>query len=127
VTALYRFTGVELPNLGPRTVWTTDRESAKWLAVWQAAGVDLPASRVYHAEVPMDALSQLDVSDALRRIRDGSLDANGLLATAERRAPSGCRWLQLADRGRPWKGAILYLGDEPVPARPASPSRSDAN
>ena len=127
MTALYRFTDVELPNLGPRTVWTTERESAKWLAVWQAAGVDIPASRVYYAEVPLDDLSQIDVSDLFRRIRNGSLDANGLLATTERRAPIGCRWMQFADRGRPWKGAILYLGDEPVPARPASPSHPVAN
>ena len=117
-------TGVESPDFGRRTLWTMHPERAEWLAAWEAAGRDLPASRVYHVEITMgDDLSELDVSDALQGIRAGRLDANGLLGWAESRAPDGCLWVQFADHGRSWTGAILYLGDEPLPARPMARSQ----
>ena len=114
MTVLYRATGVERPDLGRLTFWTTDPESAEWLATW--AGESLP-SRVYRTrEIIVDPVEALDVSPF---VRDGRIDANDLLTSAERRVHPGCRWVQFEDHGRLWKGAMLYLGDEPVPASPA--------
>jgi hypothetical protein len=118
VTDLYRLDSVEKPDFGRDTVWTTDPESAEWLARWQAVAADLPASRIYQAEVVIgDDECSFEVSDA---VPGGSRDAKGLVASAARTAArEGYRWVQFRDGGRPWYEAILYLGDEPVPARPA--------
>jgi len=97
-----------------------DRDQADWLATWEAvsepAPSDVPARRVYQAEDPIEDDSELPITDVLPLIANRSLDANGLRAHAERRAPLGCRWVKFMDHDRSWRGAALYLGDEPIRA-----------
>ncbi len=88
---------------------------------WETAGGNLPASQLYQTAdiVLKDLGAEFDVSPF---IRDGRIDGDELLTHAERRAPRGSVWVQFTDHGHFWKGAILYLGDEPVPARPTGRS-----
>jgi hypothetical protein len=114
---VYRFDSIDSPDFGTGTVWTTQPENAKWLADWHG-GADPSTSQLYRADVIIgDDVVTFEVSDA---IPNGWPDASGLVVSAARTASrSGYRWVRFTDQERPWRGAMLYLGDELVPAYPA--------
>ena len=121
MTVLYRSTR-EDPPFGPGSFWTTQRDSVIWLAAWEAqseAGTsELPAPRVYQAVVTMgDELSEIDVSELLPLMADRALDAHTLREHTEMRVSDGCEWMHFTDHGESWKGAMLYLGGEPIAVR----------
>jgi hypothetical protein len=117
---LYRGDPAEPPQFGRRTFWTTRKDSAEYLAQLEAATPTLPPPRVYWADVTIgDDVVEQAIDDLLRLVRDKpnalQLLRDGLLGTA---AHAGRQWMQLTADGRSWKGAMIYLGDEPVTARP---------
>jgi len=117
VTPIYHFASVESPDHGHGTLWTTDRDSAKSLADWQR--LDLADCQRYRADVTLDSEDSCDISSLLDLLNSPSADVAGLLSMVERGARAGARWVQLLDRtGGQWEEALLYLGDEQIPARP---------
>ncbi len=123
---LYRGDPAEPPQFGRRTFWTTHKESAEYLAQLEAATPTLPPPHIYRADVTIgDDVVPRDIDHLLRLARDKPMrDAlpllrDGLLGTAEH---AGRQWTQLMADGRSWKGAMIYLGDEPVPAQLAPKS-----
>jgi hypothetical protein len=119
MTVLYRGDPAEPPQFGSRTFWTTRKDSAEYLAQLEAATPTLPPPRVYWADLTIgDDVVEQAIDDLLRLVRDKpnalQLLRDGLLGTA---AHAGRQWMQLTDDGRSWKGAMIYMGDEPVPAQ----------
>lgn len=126
VTVIYRSTQDE-PPFGRGNFWTMWPASAEFVAEVEAGTPNLPAQSLYHYEVVVgDRAAEQSVDDllpllegtskgnALPRLRDA------LLERGEKLAASGYAWVQFTDHGRSWHGAMLYLGDERIPARPAS-------
>ena len=56
--------------------------------------------------------------DEIQRLYGRSLRPEDVIAWANRDAGEGCSWVQFTYRGDTWKGAMLYLGDEPLAAQP---------
>jgi hypothetical protein len=124
VTILYRSAPSESPRFGRGTFWTMHRDKADWLSQVEAETPNVPAHPLYEADVVMrDDLGEQQVDDvlpflegvpmgeALPRLRDT------LLERGERSAADGYRWVQYIRLDRSWRGAMLYLGDDPIPAQ----------
>jgi hypothetical protein len=122
VTLLYRYASGEQPDFGRRTLWTMHADDAEWLARFEAwdAPTPSPPGRLYSCEVTMgDDIRERDVSDEVRRVSDRSTTLEEFLDWLEFNPTKGYHWVQLVDhQGHMWRGAVLYLGDEPLPARP---------
>ena len=131
VTVIFRRALVGSPRsaqFAAGTFWTTEEGSAELLAQIEARTPDLPPSGgLYCAEVPivrgenlapdeviktlLQSLRLTPDEDRLRQIRDA------LRTVGERRAKENLPWVQFVNRGPGlWEGAMLYTGDEPIPA-----------
>jgi hypothetical protein len=123
MTPLYRLDAVESPNLGRLTLWTIDRDNAEWLARFEAHPDQPPAnSQLYKVDDPLGYEASVDVGAEARKVREGTLAVSAFLDGTAQRAEHdhpGCKWVQLLELERSWKGkgATLYIGDEPLDTR----------
>ena len=116
MTLLYRLDTADSPDFGSETFWTMRENEAAELARWEGRA----ATATYRVEVVFDdtELVEMDV-ERLGRLRGGSFNRDDLLALVQDRAPADCAWVQFTtglDPAGSWKGAMLYWGDEPLPA-----------
>jgi len=129
VTLLYRSDVVDSPKFGRGTFWTMHRNRAEYIAQVEAATPILPESQIiYQADVTIgDAVREYPVDDRLRSVAGKPMGEalpllrDALLTRAEQAGP--VEWMQFTAQDRPW--AMLYVGDEPVPAHPVPPEDSE--
>ena len=118
MNTLYRSARADSPHLGHGSFWTTSREHAEWFRAWEARTFpSVGASRIYQTEVALD-----DGTVADRRVLGTSPSMNeSVLAAADALVEAGYAWVLIHEgpiEGQWWTVAV-YLGDDPVPARPA--------
>lgn len=120
MTLLYRMTA-DQSDTGKRTLWTTDPDSAKFLAKWEATPArPTESSRLYEADVDLTSEGWRDITTQLGMLRPDFTPRDLLKLVENLVQRTGCSWIQLrCDDGHThWHGAELYLGDEPVPIVP---------
>ena len=123
MTVLYRRDPAEPPRFGRRTLWTMHCDDADYLAQVEAATLSLPAAPLYQVEVTIgDSIGEQSVDDLLSLVQGKpvveaqTILRNTLFRLAEH---AGREWMQFTSHGRSWRGAMLYLGGEPLPAQRA--------
>lgn len=116
---LYALTDTE-PPFGAGTLWTSRREEADYLASLEDPHRSLSACQVYCVDVIIgaDVAKHEITAGDFDRLRKGTATLRQLLAFVAR-GSAAYGWVHLIEHGAPWRGAILYLGDKPLPARRA--------
>jgi hypothetical protein len=129
MTVLYRYAPSGSPHFTRGTFWTSGSKSdAEYLAKLEAGDLAAPIEQLYQHEVwltaslptePVDnhvvAAEKMPAPERLARLRDT------LLEQADELARAGAHpWVRLSEKlpqgPQPWRGGMLYMGDEPIQA-----------
>jgi hypothetical protein len=132
MTVVYRYAPSDSPDFTRGTFWTSgSKDDAEYLVRLEAGDPSARAERLYEHDVwltasvptePIDkhmvAAENMPEPERLARVRDA------LLERADELAGAGAHpWVRVSETlpqgSRPWKGAMLYMGDEPIQALPA--------
>jgi hypothetical protein len=132
MTVVYRYAASASPDFTRGTFWTSGlKGDAEYLAKLEAGDPAAATERLYQHEVwltanvptepierHMVAAEKMPAPERLPRLRDA------LLEQADELARAGAHpWVRISEKftqgSRPWKGAMLYMGDEPIQALPA--------
>jgi hypothetical protein len=123
VTVLYRLT-TESPPFGRRTFWAASASSAKELAEELEEGTsDLPGTRLYEVEVPIESLAhaQVDIHLLAQEVEAKSRPLQERVQIrAEQLAAQGFRWIVFTEGQNKTHWATAYMGDDPLSAEPVT-------